>query len=466
MSSPFALATSSLLVGSLALTCGLFVAVSTIQQTPYMDEIFHVPQAQRYCARNFTYWDPKLTTLPGLYVASIVVLEPVAAMLGTTPTPLCTTLSLRLHSLLFWIATLYLLYKIHSYLYGNDRVAVILLGFFPLFYFYAFLYYTDVASTFFVLLTYLLALKGRNWSSAFVGALAVTCRQTNIIWVGFSLAVAVLRDAEVVAEKKQKDDKKSDFDFLIAMATATITGLRRVFWFALPYGIVVYLFAIFLYWNGGIVVGDRTSHVASFHLMQMLYFYVFVLAMGLPHFVNPSNLRTSIGRILRLGIQLILLIPLIVSVLFLIIKNYTIIHPYLRDDNRHFTFYIWRKFFAQNRLMKYAWIPVYPIAALLLHVRANEEQVGAKSRVGALLWQLGFLLCTALCIVPQRLVEFRYFVVPYMLLRLHLGRSSFGAILWVEFLLYVVVNAIVFSLFLFRPFVWAHEPEQLQRFMW
>ena len=34
------------------------------------DEIFHVPQAQQYCAHNFTHWDPMITTLPGLWVMS------------------------------------------------------------------------------------------------------------------------------------------------------------------------------------------------------------------------------------------------------------------------------------------------------------------------------------------------------------------------------------------------------------
>jgi len=36
--------------------------------TPYMDEIFHVPQTQKYCAGKWMEWDEKITTLPGLYV--------------------------------------------------------------------------------------------------------------------------------------------------------------------------------------------------------------------------------------------------------------------------------------------------------------------------------------------------------------------------------------------------------------
>lgn len=38
------------------------------------DEIFHVPQAQNYCAGHYSHWDPMITTLPGLYVFSLAVL--------------------------------------------------------------------------------------------------------------------------------------------------------------------------------------------------------------------------------------------------------------------------------------------------------------------------------------------------------------------------------------------------------
>lgn len=37
---------------------------------PLQDEIFHIPQAQRYCAGEYGSWDPKITTFPGLYLLS------------------------------------------------------------------------------------------------------------------------------------------------------------------------------------------------------------------------------------------------------------------------------------------------------------------------------------------------------------------------------------------------------------
>ena len=35
---------------------------------PLQDEPFHVDQTAQYCRGNFTAWDPKITTLPGLYL--------------------------------------------------------------------------------------------------------------------------------------------------------------------------------------------------------------------------------------------------------------------------------------------------------------------------------------------------------------------------------------------------------------
>ena len=95
---------------------------------PYMDEIFHVPQARSYCAGNFTHWDNKITTLPGLYVFSFGLLDPVfkvSSALGlnsvtedATLLDLCSTKMLRSVNLGFSIINVILLYTITSHLHG------------------------------------------------------------------------------------------------------------------------------------------------------------------------------------------------------------------------------------------------------------------------------------------------------------------------------------------------------------
>ena len=61
----------------LALACAVHAAASIAigwlfaahaGDEPYMDEIFHVRQAHRYCDGDLWTWDPKITTPPGLYL--------------------------------------------------------------------------------------------------------------------------------------------------------------------------------------------------------------------------------------------------------------------------------------------------------------------------------------------------------------------------------------------------------------
>ena len=67
-------------------------SIMEVVREPYMDEVFHIPQAQHFCKSNFIYtlyilaiiifymklfligewvWDDKITTLPGLYLISL-----------------------------------------------------------------------------------------------------------------------------------------------------------------------------------------------------------------------------------------------------------------------------------------------------------------------------------------------------------------------------------------------------------
>ena len=75
-----------------------------------------------------------------------------------------------------------------------------------------------------------------------------------------------------------------------------------------------------------------------------------------------------------------------------------------------------------------------------------------------------FSVCCGVDVATKVLLEFRYFTVPFLLLRLHLTLpNSRGAV--AELLLYSSVNMVTLWLFLYRPFRRPHE-EEWQRFMW
>ena len=110
-----------------ALLCVVGGLVERNVPDPYMDEIFHIPQAQRYCAGNFTQWDNKITTLPGLYLFSVGLLDPTYKMStglgytsndGDTFLNFCSVKMLRSVNLLMSIINIVLLYTITSHLHG------------------------------------------------------------------------------------------------------------------------------------------------------------------------------------------------------------------------------------------------------------------------------------------------------------------------------------------------------------
>jgi hypothetical protein len=49
--------------------------INKIAPYPLIDEIFHIPAAGRYCSGNYSYWDSKITTPPGLYIYSSLIIR-------------------------------------------------------------------------------------------------------------------------------------------------------------------------------------------------------------------------------------------------------------------------------------------------------------------------------------------------------------------------------------------------------
>ncbi len=104
---------------SVALSAFIFMVINTVQSEPYMDEIFHIPQARKYCNGKFTEWDPKITTLPGLYVISVGILNPVSLFLERL---CCDVTHLRIINVALHVVSLPILHKITTQIHGNKHV--------------------------------------------------------------------------------------------------------------------------------------------------------------------------------------------------------------------------------------------------------------------------------------------------------------------------------------------------------
>ena len=363
----------------------------------------------------------------------------------------------------------------------NNLVNAFAIILFPLNYFFQFLYYTDVGSTFFTLLGYYYSLKSRHYLASLFGLVSVMFRQTNIIWILFYFLLYLLSQIkEFIMQSKSKQAVISNL-FHLAVQTSDYTALltskkfykkvlqedlsMKKFIFIkniyqiinlkslVPYILQFTLFGIFVNVNNGIVVGDRSNHEVSFHLCQLFYFSIFTF--GLIFFTHSLKSFIKLAKIAFIRQHVLALISL--GLINMVIYKFTYEHKFLLADNRHYTFYIWSKFFKRHSLMKYVLSPVYYFCIFCLYrlLSSNRKSFG---------WIIAYTVCVCACLIPQKLLEFRYFIIPFVIYRLNVRNNSIKH-LFIEILIYSSVNLVTVYLFLFKTFKWPSSTET-QRFMW
>ncbi|KAF2962850.1 hypothetical protein GQX73_g10722 [Xylaria multiplex] len=389
---------------------------------------------------------------------------------------------------------------------GRLIVTGINIGLFPVLFFFSGLYYTDPSSTLVVLLAYANHLTrvgterppfSNDIYTLALGILALAFRQTNIFWVvvyigGLEVvhAIKTLNPKPVETPSFQNVSEQIKFyvwryslgdihdpSLSLAQPIASIgiaavcnlpTVLRRFLW---PHGVVLAAFAAFVAWNGGVVLGDKSNHIATLHLAQLLYiwpFFAFFSApLFIPHILNivitvyqkstslvrqqpsaappkrASSIHSVIAALVGCGALVVAL---------LIVRFNTIIHPFTLADNRHYVFYVFRYSILRAWWIRYALSPAYVVCAwlCLVALRGSEVSQGrwirspfttapsetppsipskgskgtnisrteADSESPATSTMLIFLLTTTLSLMTAPLVEPRYFILPWIFWRL------------------------------------------------
>ncbi|XP_044256142.1 putative Dol-P-Glc:Glc(2)Man(9)GlcNAc(2)-PP-Dol alpha-1,2-glucosyltransferase isoform X2 [Tribolium madens] len=231
----------------------------------------------------------------------------------------------------------------------------------------------------------------------------------------------------------------------------TIRKIPFHFWLNVTcYGSLLIFFVLFVYINGSIVVGDKTAHEATIHLPQLFYFSLFCLVFAWPHFITEifSFFKfVKCHKIVSLG-------ALLLSVT--IVHFNTLVHPYVLADNRHYFFYIWNRFYGKYFWFRYVIVPVYLFGWFVI-----IKKLWDKRDVRFLLF---FIPCTVLVLVTQKLLEFRYFFIPYVLFRTHLKNVDVRFVFY-EFITYCVLNACTLYIFFTKTIEWENF-ECPQRLIW
>jgi len=133
------------------------------------------------------------------------------------------------------------------------------------------------------------------------------------------------------------------------------------------------------------------------------------------------------------------------------VYRYTIHHPFLLSDNRHYTFYVWRRIFMLHPVVPYLLIPGYLACGWAWFLRIGTDQT--------LLQALLLPVCVLPVLLPTPLLEPRYFLIPYLLLRAQVTDvPGWGVAL--EGAWYTFINAVTMWVFLYR------KREGEIRFMW
>lgn len=310
-----------------------------------------------------------------------------------------------------------------------------------------------------------LAYNERIYVGAVAAMLSVAMRQTNIVWVAF---VTALLFARALIDRQRRADRSLPSDPTIAhlvyhclhkLSTKPASFLGSLFaslFSVYPFLAVFAIAGACAYANGGLAMGDKTAHLPHFHIPQLFYCTVAICAFGGAQLVSLKRLTRLLVAVRRHW--RLFLVATIASAL--LVHQFTYEHPYLLADNRHYTFYLWRRVFSRFMLARYILVPVYLLCLLVL-----ADSMRASSH----LWRLGYITATALVVVPNLLLEPRYFILPFCLWRMHCDSDRNRCSSWcrtcVELVGNVAINLATTYMFLYKPFHWPHE-HGIQRFMW
>lgn len=127
---------------------------------------------------------------------------------------LCTVNALRFTNILFAIGLYYVLQSLITTLSPRStlwkaQLYALALAWFPINFFFNFVYYTDPGSAFLVLWSYLLVKQQRYTLAGIIGMISLTFRQTNVIWLCLFTVVTIVDTLSAIETSNKKDDNSS-----------------------------------------------------------------------------------------------------------------------------------------------------------------------------------------------------------------------------------------------------------------
>lgn len=153
------------------------------------------------------------------------------------------------------------------------------------------------------------------------------------------------------------------------------------------------------------------------------------------------------------------------------VDKFTYSHPFILSDNRHYTFYIWKRLFLKYPFFKFSMIPIYIIFGFYFINQASKN--GFINRYSGLNKNLNFFqifaffIFTCLALIPSPLLEFRYFIIPFYFLLISILKPCHSKLrLTIQLSFFISINLLTLYNFILLPFPWPSEIEPIARFIY
>lgn len=246
---------------------------------PASDEGVHAGQIWQFYNRNYSV-SPRLTMLPVYHHIMAFIIR----QIGIYGDPL-----LRFQSMLVSLCVLPVYWLLaHRYFKKNSRIRVLNLFFLPLMFPFFFMIYTDIWALLAVGIVVHLVLSGKYFLSFVPAVIAVALRQDMIIWILFAFLLTLFSGIDGFNKEN------------------AIRLYKNLLTRCVPLIIVFFGFAVFVYLNKGIAVGEKDAHHATFNLTNV---YVYLLCSWFVFFpLNVYSLKSISNWVRRPWVLCLILI--------------------------------------------------------------------------------------------------------------------------------------------------------------